>query len=161
WYLLAQNSAAEQKLHTELDTVLGARPPSVDDLAHLRYTEMVLAESMRLYPPAWAQGRAATEDFELGPYFMPKGTTVFMSQWVAHGDSRWFEDPLAFRPERFSPEAKAARPRLTYFPFGAGPRQCIGEAFAWMETMLVLATSAQRWRLWLAPGNVVKPQPLI
>jgi cytochrome P450 len=135
--------------------------PAVDDLPRLRYTEMVLAESMRLYPPAWAMGRRALRDFTLGPYFLPARTTVLMSQYVLHRDARYFPDPLRFDPERFTPEAKAKRPKLAYFPFGAGPRQCIGESFAWMEGVLALATIGQKWQLRLAPGQKVEPQPLI
>jgi cytochrome P450 len=161
WYLLSQNPQAEQKFHAELDAILGQRLPSHDDLPRLRYTEMVLAESMRLFPPAWAMGRRALRDFELGPYFLPARTTVLMSQFVMHRDPRYYTDPLRFDPERFTPEAKAARPKLTYFPFGAGPRQCIGESFAWMEGVLALATIGQKWKLRLMPSQRVEPQPLI
>lgn len=161
WYLLSQNPQAEEKLHSELDTQLVGRLPTVDDLPGLRYTEMVLAESMRLYPPAWAMGRRALRDFALGPYFLPARTTVLMSQYVLHRDPRYFPDPLRFDPERFTPQARAARPRLAYFPFGAGPRQCIGESFAWMEGVLALATIGQKWKLRLAPGQKIEPQPLI
>jgi cytochrome P450 len=161
WYLLSQNPQAEEKFHAELETVLGGRLPTVDDLPRLRYTEMVLAESMRLYPPAWAMGRRALRDFALGPYFFPARTTVLMSQYVMHRDPRYHPDPLRFEPERFTPQAKAARPKLSYFPFGAGPRQCIGESFAWMEGVLALATIGQKWKLSLVPGQKVEPQPLI
>ena len=140
--------------------LLGGRLPTYDDLPRLKYTEMVLAESVRLYPPAWAMGRLALEDFELGPYRLPKGTTVLMSQFVTHRDARYFPDPLRFDPERHTPEAKARRARFSYFPFGMGPRQCIGEAFAWMEGVLVLATFAQRWKMKLVPGHPVEPEPL-
>lgn len=161
WYLLSQNPEAEGKLHEEIDSVLGSRLPSYDDLPKLLYTEMVFAESLRLYPPAWAMGRRALEDFSLGPYFLPRGTTVLISQFVLHRNPEYFPDPLRFDPDRFLPAAKAARTKFTYLPFGAGPRQCIGEAFAWMEGVLVLATIAQQWRLRLAPNARVKPQPLI
>ena len=161
WYLLAQNPQAEQKFHAELDTVLAGRLPAFDDLPRLRYTEMVLAESMRLYPPAWAMGRRALRDFALGPYWLPARTTVLMSQFVMHRDPRYYPDPLRFDPERFTPEAKASRPKLAYFPFGAGPRQCIGESFAWMEGVLALATIGQLWQFRLQPGQIVEPQPLI
>jgi len=122
---------------------------------------MVLAESMRLYPPAWAMGRRALRDFALGPYWLPARTTVLMSQFVMHRDPRYYPDPLRFDPERFTPQAKAARPKLAYFPFGAGARQCIGESFAWMEGVLALATIGQKWKLRLEPGQKVEPQPLI
>lgn len=160
WYLLSQNPGARDRMYAEIDAVLAGRLPTYDDLPRLRYTEMVLAESMRLYPPAWAMGREALADFELGPYRLPKGSTVLMSQFVLQRDPRFFPDPLRFDPLRHTPEAKAARPRFTYFPFGMGPRQCIGEAFAWMEGVLVLATFAQRWKMDLVPGHPVEPEPL-
>ena len=161
WYLLSQNPEAEQKFHAELDSVLAGRTATYEDVPNLRYTEMVFAESMRLYPPAWAMGRFAVDDFALGPYFLPKDTTVFLSQYVMHRDARYFPDPERFDPDRWLPEAKASRPRFSYFPFGGGARQCIGESFAWMEGILILATIAQRWRLRLLPGHRVEPQPLI
>jgi cytochrome P450 len=161
WYLLSQNPPAAERFHAEVDEVLGGRLPALDDLPRLPYTEMVLAESMRLYPPAWAMGRRALRDFALGPYWLPARTTVLMSQYVTHRDPRYYPDPLRFDPERFTPQAKGARPRLTYFPFGAGPRQCIGESFAWMEGVLALATIGQKWSLRLQPGHKVEPQPLI
>lgn len=161
WYLLSQNLEAEAKLHAEVDAVLAGRRPAFDHVPRLPYTEMVFAESLRLYPPAWAMGRLAVEDFSIGSYRLPKGTTVLMSQYILHRDARFFPDPLRFLPERFSPEAKAAMPRFTYLPFGAGTRRCIGEAMAWMEGVLLLATVAQRWKLRLVPGHLVRPQPLI
>lgn len=160
WYLLSQHPEVESRFHAELSKVLGGRLPTYEDLPNLRYTEMVLSESMRLYPPAWAMGREAIEDFKLGPYRLPAGTTVLMSQFISHRDPRFFPDPLRFDPERFTPEAKAARPRFSYFPFGMGPRQCIGESFAWMEGVLALATFGQKWRLDLLPGQTIEPQPL-
>jgi cytochrome P450 len=161
WYLLSQNPEAEHKLQAEINQVLDGRAPGFDDLARLRYAEMVLAESMRLYPPAWAMGRQAVKAFELGPYYFPAGTSVFMSQYIMHRNESYFPDPLRFDPERFTPEAKAARPRFSYFPFGGGTRQCIGESFAWMELVLLLTTIAQKWRLRLVPGHPIKPQPLV
>jgi len=161
WYLLAQNPGAEKKLHAELDDVLAGRVPGYDDVPRLRYTEMVFSEAMRLYPPAWAMGRQATRDFSLGEYFLPKGTTVLMSQFLMHRDPEYFPEPLAFRPERFAPETKSTQPKLTYFPFGFGARRCIGESFAWLEGVLLLATIAQHWKLQLVPGHPVEPDPLI
>ncbi len=161
WYLLAQNPEAEARFHAEVDEVLAGRLPTYDDLPRLRYTEMVLAESMRLYPPAWAMGRRALSDFKLGPYYLPGGTTLLMSQFVMHRNPEYYPDPLRFIPERFSAEGKAQRPKLTYFPFGAGGRQCIGESFAWMEAILVLATFAQRWKISLVCNRTVTPEPLI
>ncbi len=161
WYLLSENSGCESKLHKEVDEVLRGRLPGFEDVPRLRYTEMVLAESLRLYPPAWAMGRYARKDFSLGDYFLPAQTTVLISQFVTQRDPRYFPDPLRFDPDRFSTEGKAQRTKFTYFPFGAGVRQCIGESFAWMEGVLILATLAQKWKLQLVPGHRVEPQPLI
>lgn len=161
WYLLSQNPDCEGRLHQEIDRELRGRSPTYEDIPRLRYVEMVLAESMRLYPPAWAMGRHALSDFSLGEYFLPAKTTVLMSQFVTHRDSRFFPDPLRFDPERFTPEAKTRRAKFAYFPFGAGFRQCIGESFAWMEGVLILATLAQKWKLKLVPGHKVEPEPLI
>jgi cytochrome P450 len=161
WLLLGQNPQAEARLHAELDSVLQGRLPTLEDLAFLPYAEMVIAESMRLYPPAWAMGRQATEDVEIGPYFVPKGTYLLFSQYIIHRDPKYFPDPLAFRPERFTTEAKTQRPKFAYFPFGGGGRQCIGESFAWMEAVLVLATLAQRWRLKVVQDHPIALQPKI
>jgi cytochrome P450 len=161
WYLLSQNPECELRFHDEVDSVLQSRLPTVDDVSRLRYTENVLAESLRLYPPAWAMGRYARDDFALGEFVLPARTTVLISQFVTHRDPRYFPDPLRFDPDRFSTDAKARRTKFTYFPFGAGPRQCIGESFAWMEGVLILATLAQKWKLKLVPGHRVEPQPLI
>ena len=161
WLLLGQNAEAEARLHAELDEVLAGRLLNLDDMPRLEYTGMVLAESMRLYPPAWAMGREALEDVSIGPYRLRKGTMIFFSQYIMQRDPRWYPDPLSFRPERHTAEAKAARPRFAYFPFGGGGRQCIGESFAWMEATLALATIAQRWRLELVPGQRIELQPKI
>ena len=161
WMLLGQNPAAEAKLHEELHSVLGGRLPNMEDLSQLRYSQMVLAESMRLYPPAWAMGRQATRDVALGPYFFPAGTYFFFSQYIIQRNAEHFPDPLRFDPERFTPERSAGRSKFVYFPFGAGGRQCIGESFAWMEATLVLATIAQRWRLRLVPNQRLEVQPKI
>jgi len=161
WYLLSQNPDCERRFHDEIDHELPGRLPAFDDLPRLRYVEMVLAESMRLYPPAWAMGRYARNDFQLGDFLLPAKTTVLMSQFITHRDARYFPDPLRFDPERFTPEARSRRTKLTYFPFGAGVRQCIGESFACMEGVLLLATLAQKWKLRLVPGHRVEPEPLI
>jgi cytochrome P450 len=161
WYLLSQNPQAEATFHAEVEAVLRGELPTVNDVPRLRYTEQVLGESMRLYPPAWAMGRYAKNDFALGEYFLPARTTVLISQFVTHRDAKFFPDPLRFDPDRFSAEGKARQPKFTYFPFGAGSRQCIGESFAWMEGVLILATIAQKWKLSLVPGHRVEPQPLI
>jgi cytochrome P450 len=161
WFLLSQNPECERRFHDEIDRELQGRLPSFDDVPRLRYIEMVLAESMRLYPPAWAMGRYARNDFQLGDFYLPAKTTVLMSQFITHRDARFFPDPLRFDPERFTPEARSRRTKLTYLPFGAGVRQCIGESFAWMEGVLLLATLAQKWKLRLVPGHPVEPEPLI
>jgi cytochrome P450 len=159
WYLLARNPHVERELHRELDDVLGGRLPTPDDYARLPYTEMVLAESMRLRPPAWGIGRFAAETTRIGEWDIPKKGLVVVSQWVTHRDPRFWPDPERFDPLRFTAEAKAARPKMAYFPFGAGPRVCIGESFAWMEGTLLLATIAQQWRFERGPD--VDPMALI
>jgi cytochrome P450 len=161
WWLLAQNPAAEKKLHAELDSVLSGKSPTLDDVAKLKYTEQVLTESLRLYPPAWGTARVAMEDHEIGGYKVPKGTGISLAQWVMHRDPRWFEEPEQFRPERWEDGLAKRLPRFAYFPFGGGPRQCIGNTFALMEATLVLATIAQRWRFQLVKGHPVVPLPSI
>jgi cytochrome P450 len=160
WYLLAQHPEVFEQLTRELDEVLGDRAPSPADYPRLAYTEMVFAESMRLYPPAWLVGRLAIEDVPLGEYTIPKGSVAIVSQFVTHHDARFWPDPQRFDPMRFTPEAKAARPKFAYFPFGGGPRICIGEGFAWMEGVLLLATLAQRFRVELLDRDVAL-QPVI
>jgi cytochrome P450 len=165
WYLLSQNPEIEAKLHAELDAVLGAaaqrRLPTLADYPNLRYTEQVFAESMRLYPPAWAMGRMSTKPVELGPYRIPAGAHFFFSQYIMGRDPQYFPDPLRFDPERFTPEAKATRARFTYFPFGGGNRQCIGESFAWMEGVFSIATIASRWRMTYLGATQPIPQAKI
>ena len=161
WYLLSQNPEVEAKLHREIDEVLAGRLPAFADVAQLKYTEMVLAESMRIYPPAWAIGRMALNDFEIGGYLVPKKSLVLMSQYVMHHDSRYFPEPLRFDPERWSPEARETRPQFSYFPFGGGPRRCIGEGFAWMEGILLIACLAREWQMRLAPNHPVALKPVI
>lgn len=162
WYLLSQNTEKEAKLHAEIDQVLGGRPPSIDDIPNLKYTEAVLAESMRLFPPAWTIGRLAIEDHELGGYSIPKGSLVLASQYVIHRDPRFWNDPETFLPERWESESvKEATQKFTYFPFGAGVRRCIGEGFAWTEGILLLATLAQRWKLRLVPEQKIGLHPMI
>ncbi len=162
WYLLGGHPEVERKLHEELDTVLeSGRLPTTEDLARLRYTEMVVAEVMRLYPPAWGLGRLSVREHNVGGYQIPKGALVLVSQFVMHRDARYFPDPERFDPERWTPEAKEARPQFSYFPFGGGVRRCIGEGFAWMEGILLVATLASRWRMRLAAGHRVTTAPLI
>jgi cytochrome P450 len=161
WYLLSQNPQCEARLHQEIDAVLGGRQAAFDDLPQLRYTEMVIAESMRLYPPAWAVGRMSKEAFELGGIEIPAKAICILSPYVMQRDPRYYPDPERFDPERWTPEQKDARPKFSYFPFGGGARVCIGERFAWMEGVLVLATIAQKWKLRLKPDQKVEPLPLI
>jgi cytochrome P450 len=160
WYLLAQHHDVARELYRVVDEVLGDRPATAADYPRLQYVEMVLAESMRLYPPAWAISRLAMEDTQLGEWRVPRDAVVAVSQAVMHRDPRWWPDPDRFDPRRFAPDAKLARPKFTYFPFGAGPRVCIGEGFAWMEGVLILATLAQRWSMELVSRDV-KPQASI
>ena len=155
WYLLATHPAVADKVHAEIDQVLGDRSPQAPDLQKLAFTQMVLRESMRLYPPAWLLGREAIRDTELGGVPIPKGATVLISQWVMHRDERYFPDALAFQPGRW--ETNPVLPRFVYFPFGAGPRVCIGAAFATMECAFSLAMIAQRFRFAMATDNPVKP----
>ncbi|MDQ3012143.1 MAG: cytochrome P450, partial [Acidobacteriota bacterium] len=161
WYLLSQHPDIEAKFHAEVDQVLNGNLPTVEDYPRLRYTEMIFAESMRLYPPAWVIGRRALGDYRLGDYQIPARAIILMSQYVMHHNQKYFPDPERFDPERWTPEAREARPKFSYFPFGGGPRLCIGESFAWMEGVLVLATLAQQWRLRLVPGHSVEIQPLV
>jgi cytochrome P450 len=157
WWLLAQNPAVEAKLHAELRSVLGGRAPSLDDLPKLSYTNHVITESMRLYPPAWGTARTAIEDHEIAGYTVPRGSGVSFAQWTVHRDARWYEAPEEFRPERWEGDLLKRIPRFAYFPFGGGPRQCIGNTFALMETALVLATIAQQYRFRLVEGHAVVP----
>jgi len=161
WHLLSLNPDAEAALHAELGAVLAGRAPRADDLPRLPYTRAVLAESMRLRPPAWVIGREPKEDFEAGGYRIRAGSVVMLAPWIAQRDPRWWPDPERFDPSRWTPEMEAALPRFAYFPFGGGPRKCIGEGFAWTEGILVLARLAQRWRLRPAPGAQVSAEPLI
>ena len=161
WMLLAQHPEVEAKLHAELDAVLGGRPPSLEDLPNLAYTEIVVKEAMRLYPAAWAISREAIEDVPLRNGTLPRGSVAGVMIYFTQRDPRWWPDPERFDPERFHAENAAAIPRYAYLPFGGGPRVCIGNGFAMMEARLLLTTIASRYRLELAPGQVVKPAPLI
>jgi cytochrome P450 len=161
FYLLSQHREAQEKLSEELQRVLNGRSPEVSDLPQLRFTEMVLNESMRLYPPAYAFGREATIDTEIGGFPVKKGTTIFMSQWVMHRDQRFFDSPDAFLPERWANGLAKRLPRFAFFPFGGGPRVCIGNSFAILEGILLLARIAQRYKLELVPGQTIEPFPAI
>jgi len=161
WYLLSQHPAAQAKLEAELAQVLGGRAPRHEDLGKLRYTRMVLEESMRLYPPAHTLSRVALADDELLGRHIPAGAQILVVPWLLHRNPKLWERPGVFDPERFAPERAGTRHRFAYIPFGAGPRICIGAAFAMAEAMLLLATIAQRYRLHLKPGFPVEPQGLI
>ena len=161
WYLLSLHPAAEAKLHDELSMVLAGRRPRYDDLASLRYTRMVIEESMRLYPPAHTMAREPIATDHILGHRIPAGALVLIVPWLLHRKPSLWEHPDRFDPERFSPERVLARPRYAYIPFGAGQRICIGAAFAMTEAMLILAMIAQRYRLHLKPGHPVEPQGLI
>jgi cytochrome P450 len=159
WYLLAKNPAAERKFHAELDAVLDGRLPQSSDLPRLKYTEMIAKEAMRLYPPAYAVAREAIEECEIGGYRVPRRTQIFAFQWAMQRDPLYFDNPEAFDPDRWTLEFGKKLPKYAYFPFGGGPRQCIGNYFAMMEVVLVLATIGRRLKLSLAPNEVVELSP--
>jgi cytochrome P450 len=170
WFLLAQNHDVERQLHSELDEVLRGRAPCAEDLPRLPFTEMVIKESMRLYPPAWGIGRHSRTEFEVGGYTVPARTNIFMLQWVTHRDARWFAEPERFLPERWRDEVSRGgetvpqnqkRPRFSYFPFGGGPRVCIGAGLAMMEATLMLATIAQRYKFSLVLDHPIELFPSV
>ncbi|HEY2908230.1 MAG TPA: cytochrome P450 [Vicinamibacterales bacterium] len=161
WYLLSQAPDAERRLHDEIDRVLGRRLPAVADIPSLPFVERVVTESMRLFPPAWIIGRRAIDPYPIDGYVAPARSILIMSQWIVHRDARYYPEPGRFDPDRWTPEFKASIPQFAYFPFGGGPRRCIGESFAWMELMLIVATLAQQWRFELVPNHPVVPQPLV
>lgn len=160
WHLLSQHPHVEARLHAEVDSALAGRLPAFEDVERLPYTNMALEESMRLYPPSWFVGRRSTRAVELAGYPIPVNSLLLTSQYVVHRDPRFYPEPERFDPERWTPEAQAARPKLSYYPFGAGPRRCIGERFAWMEAVLLIATIAQEWRLRPVPGHAIELEPL-
>jgi cytochrome P450 len=159
WFLLAQNPGAEERFHAELDEVLGGRLPTAADVARLKYTEMIAKESMRLYPPAYALGRESINECEVGGFRMPAKTQVFMFQWAVQRDPRFFAEPNGFVPERWTEEFAAGLPKYAYFPFGGGPRACIGNYFAMMEVVLLLATIGRRFKFSLLPEHPVTLLP--
>ncbi|MEO8199798.1 MAG: cytochrome P450 [Gemmatimonadota bacterium] len=161
WYLLAQHPEVETRLRAELTGVLNGRRPTMSDWPSLPYTEMVLAESMRCYPPVWILGRRALTDYPIGKYTIARGSILLMSQYVTGHDERWYPEPDRFDPDRWTPEGRASRPKFSYFPFGGGTRVCIGETFAWIEAGLVLATLMQTWRPGLVADQTVVPRPSI
>jgi cytochrome P450 len=161
WYLLAQNPEVEAKLSDELQHILNGRSPTPADMRELRYTEQVIQESMRMFPPAYGIGREAVADCEIGGYHVPAGTTLFMSPWLMHHDARWFDEPRRFNPDRWSDGLADRLPRHAYMPFGGGPRICIGNTFAMMEAVLLLATIAQKFSFGRVSGPPVQPFPTI
>jgi cytochrome P450 len=162
WLLLSQNPEKEAKLHAEIDRLLGDRSPTIDDIPHLKFIEAVLAESMRLYPPAWAIGRLSVEEHEIRDYKIPVGALILISPYVTHRDSRYWPQPTEFIPERWEAQSiKEAGQKNVYFPFGGGIRRCIGESFAWTEGILLIATLARKWKLSLVPNQKIGLQPMI
>ena len=160
-YLLAQHPEIAHRLQVELKTVLGGQLPGAEHLPYLSYTRMVLEESLRIYPPVWTTNRKAWEDDELGGYRIPRNSRIWVSPYVTHRHPAFWEQPEKFDPERFNPERSVERPHYAFFPFGGGPRQCIGKDFAFMEAQLIVATIAQCYRLHLIPGHPVEPEVLI
>ncbi len=161
WMLLSQHPEVEAKLLEELQSVLGDRPPTLADLPQLRYTERVVMESMRLYPPVWAASRQTVQDCEIGGYPIPANTIVFVSQWLMHRDPRYFDNPETFDPDRWANDLAKRLPTYAYFPFGGGPRICIGKSFAMMESVLLVAMIAQQFKLTLVPDHPIELQPSI
>ena len=161
WYLLARHPEAEARLADELRTALDGRAPATSDLPRLRYADMIVTEAMRLYPPAYGLGRQAARATEIAGQPIARGDIVVVPTYVVQRDARWFEEPAAFRPERWDGDLARRLPRFAYFPFGGGPRQCIGNGFAQMEAVLLLATIAQGFRLSLMPGQRITPTPYV
>ncbi len=161
YYLISKHPNVGQRLYDEVDRVLGGRQPSLTDLDDLKYTRMVIEETMRLYPPVWTISRMALDDDKIGPVDIPKGVTVMLSPYAVHRHPGIWDNPEGFDPERFLPENVAQRPRYAYFPFGGGPRVCLGQRFAIMEAQLILAMIAQSYRIQLVPGQTVLPRPMI
>jgi cytochrome P450 len=162
FYLLSQNNREEYKLHEEVDSVLGQGVSlTAADIPRLGYAKKVLAESLRLYPPAWALGCQAIQECKIGGYTIPTGSTVLISQYITHRDSRFFPEPKRFNPDRWTNKTNADLPRFSYFPFGGGPRSCIGEPFAWMEAILLLSTICYQWKMYHDPNHKVELKPLV
>ena len=155
WFLISQHPDVAAKLNAEVDAALGGRVPTMEDVPKLGYVRQVVAESMRLFPPAWTLGYRSVEESEVRGFRLPKNTLVLMPQYLVHRDERWFPDPLRFDPDRWIPGSNPDRPRFAYFPFGGGVRQCIGEQFAWTEAVLVIATVVQRWKLAMPQGSTL------
>ena len=161
WYMLGENPPAEARLHEELSSVLGGRPPGAADLGRLPYLHAVMSEVLRMYPPAYILARTSIEPCHIGGYDFPTGSTMLFSPWVVHYDRRYYDDPGRFRPERWLDGLANRLPAGAYFPFGNGPRRCIGQGFALLEAAIVIGTLAQRFRFRLVPGHPVVPEPLV
>jgi cytochrome P450 len=161
FYLLSSHPDIERRLRAEIAEVLGDRPPTLADLRALTYSEQVIKESMRLYPPIWALARSAVEEDEVGGFTIPKGSWIFTSPYITHRDPRFWSNPEGFDPDRWTDEEEEKRPVGAYFPFALGPRKCIGEAFAMMEARLILVSVLQRSQLALVPGHTVQIDPTI
>jgi cytochrome P450 len=161
WYALSKNPEVEGRLHQELDSVLGGRSPGAADFPRLPYLQAVMNEVLRLYPPAYILARENVEPVELGGYEFRPGNTIIFSQWVMHRDPRYFDNPDSFRPERWLDGLENRLPAGAYFPFGDGPRRCIGQGFALLEAAMVIATLAQKFSFRLLPGLAVVPEPLV
>ncbi|MFL6528596.1 MAG: cytochrome P450 [Chthoniobacterales bacterium] len=159
WYLLSQHPEIETEFHREVDQKLGGREPTIDDLPELALTGRIFSEAIRLYPPLWAIGRRAMEEVQIGEHTIRAGSVIILCQYVTHRDPRWYPEPTRFDPERWHPAARNERPRFSYFPFSAGSRACLGEAFAGVEGVLCLASIAQKWKLNLERGAKVALQP--
>ena len=161
WYALSRNPEVGERLYDELHSVLGGRAPEVADLQRLPYLQAVMNESLRLYPPAYVLARMAIEPCQIGGYEIPLGATILLAPWVTHRDPRFFDEPETYRPERWLDGLAQRLPAGAYFPFGDGPRRCIGQGFALMEAAIMIATIAQKFRLSLLPGQDVTPEPLV
>lgn len=161
WYVLATRPDIAARVYEEVDTLLDGRRPTIEDVARFRYTRMVILETMRLYSPVYLYDRSPSCDVVLGGYRIKKGAILFLSPYVMHRHPRYYADPDQFDPERWRPEAAEKRPKHAYFPFGGGPRTCVGEQFAWTEMVLIVATLLQRWRVELAPDQRIVVEPLI
>jgi cytochrome P450 len=161
WYLLAQHPAIARKLHAEIDSLLRGRLPVPDDLPKLEYTRRVFAEGMRLYPPGYLIGRTAIRDSEVDGYVIPRGALVLVCPFITHRNAEYFPEPTKFDPDRWAPEQQRDRHKFAYYPFGSGPRTCIGEPFAWMEGVFLMAVLAQHWEFEIEPDHPVEYDPQV
>jgi cytochrome P450 len=161
WHLLGRHAEVQERVQAEVADVFGGGLPTAADLPRLEFCERVIRESMRLYPPAFVVGRQAAEDFHLGEHFIPARTNVLASQWVVQRDPRWFDRPADFLPDRWADGLVMRLPKYAYFPFGGGPRVCIGNVFAMSEAILILALVVQRFRFTPTDDEPTLPQPAV